>query len=174
MQEPMNAADRDYIPFVGNMGTPDLGVRESSVQISGECPVPPSAPLVPKPSVSKLVVSPGTPLACTGCHRVGMPLYYLKRSNGKYDVLCFDNGKGCWEHSGVSLCTYIDDEAQCTDLAEFLVTYGEETDLVRRAVCSRHVPAVLNSARSYRVYPIDDFLGGGLVGATVGVSHPGA
>ena len=98
----------------------------------------------------------GTPLACTACHRVGMSVYYLKRSNGKYDVLCSDNGNGCYEHSARSLCTYIDkDEAQCTDLAEFMVVYGVANDLMRRTVCSRHVPAVLGGAPVYVLYPLD-------------------
>lgn len=109
-----------------------------------------------KPSKSIIYVGYGTPLACTSCHRTGMEFYYLKRSNGKYDVLCFDNGKGCWEHSCRSLCSYIDiDAAQCTDLSEWMVIYGAETDLSRKAVCARHVPAVLSNSSSYRIYPID-------------------
>ena len=90
------------------------------------------------------------------CHRVGMPAYYLKRSNGLYAVLCFDSGKGCWEHSGRSLCSYSDpDGAQCSDLAEFSVIYGYETDLIARALCARHVATGLSNARSYRVVPLD-------------------
>ena len=94
----------------------------------------------------------GTPLACTQCHRIDMPVYYLKRANAKYDVLCSD----CYAHSSRSLCTYIDrDEAQCMDLAEFIVVYGQANDLMRRAVCSRHVPAVLGGAPVYVLYPLD-------------------
>jgi len=104
-----------------------------------------------------LIVSPGTTIACTCCHRIDMPAYYLKRSNGKYDVLCFDNGSGCWEHSGIGLCSFIDrDEAQCMDLAEWTVVYGPNTDLSRKCVCSRHIPAVLGNASEYRIYPLDD------------------
>jgi hypothetical protein len=104
---------------------------------------------------TQILVGKGVQLACTGCHRVGMPFYYLKRSNGKYDLLCFDNGRGCWETSGRSLCSYTDrDEAQCQDLAEFNVVYGNDTELLRRAVCSRHIPAVLGGASAYQLFPI--------------------
>jgi len=104
----------------------------------------------------RLVVSPGTPLACTCCHRMNMPAYYLKRSNGKYEVLCFANGQGCWERSSRTLCTYTDSTEQCMDLAEFAVTYGAANDMTRRAVCSRHIPAVMSGAPEYRIYPIDE------------------
>jgi hypothetical protein len=105
---------------------------------------------------SQILVPSGTPLACTSCHRIGMPIYYLKRSNGKYDVLCYDNGKGCWEHSARGNCSYTDpEESQCMDLAEWVVVYGNDTDLARRVVCSRHVPAVLVNASEYRLYPCD-------------------
>ncbi len=128
-----------------------------------------------QPSVSEIRVSPGSPLACTSCHRVGMPIYYMKRANGKYDVLCFDHGKGCWEHSSRNLCTFVDDEAQCCDLAEWQVIYGDDNDMMKRAVCSRHVPAVLNNSHSYRIFPIDvDYLAGGIPSATVEMSLPGA
>lgn len=105
------------------------------------------------PKTPILRMGAGTPLACTQCHRIDMPVYYLKRANAKYDVLCSD----CYAHSSRSLCTYIDrDEAQCMDLAEFIVVYGQANDLMRRAVCSRHVPAVLGGAPEYRLYPLDD------------------
>lgn len=177
--KPMNALAQDPVHFRFGAETPDLGVAfpQDTIPgyIAGTHPTPPPPLAVARPLESKLVVSPGTPLACTSCHRMGMPVYYLKRCNGRYDVLCFDNGKGCWEHSARSLCNYVDGEAQCTDLAEWLVVYGEDTDLIRRAVCSRHVAAVLSGARSYRLYPIDDdFLAGGVIPATVELSRPGA
>ena len=103
----------------------------------------------------KILVGPNTPLACTQCHRMDMGVYYLKRSNGKYEVLCFDNGNGCWERSARALCSYSDPREQCLDLAEFAVLYGPAHDLTRRTVCLRHLPAVLSDAPEYRVYPID-------------------
>jgi hypothetical protein len=42
------------------------------------------------------------------------------------------------------------------DLAEYLVVYGTETEMTRRAVCARHVPAVLGGASGYQIFPIDD------------------
>lgn len=103
-----------------------------------------------------IYVSPGTPLACTSCHRMDMPAYYLKRANGKYEVLCFANGQGCWERSSRYLCTYADGLDQCMDLAEFVVMYGVANDMTRRAICARHIPAVMSGAPEYRIYPIDE------------------
>jgi len=139
--------------------TEELRASQSTSQDADEFPaygslaVPPAELLTPKPQI---LVGAGTPLACTSCHRVGMAAYYLKRSNGLYAVLCFDSGKGCWEHSSRSLCSYSDpDGAQCSDLAEFSVIYGYETDLTARALCARHVATGLSNARSYRVVPLD-------------------
>ena len=142
--------------------------------ITGTQPAPLPPLMEPVPTESKIVVGPGTPLACTCCHRMGMALYYMKRSNGKYDVLCFDNGKGCWEHSARGLCTFVDEDgAQCTDLAEWVVIYGEETDLQKRAVCSRHIAGVLSGSRAYRIYPIDnDLLGGASFTPRVEPTYP--
>ena len=105
--------------------------------------------------INQLLVSPGTPLACTQCHRMNMPAYYLKRSNGKYEVLCFGHGQGCWERSSRTLCSYTDSTEECMDLAEFNVVYGPAHDLTRRTVCLRHLSAVMSGAPEYRVYPLD-------------------
>lgn len=116
-------------------------------------PYNPQEEEIPTPQI---LVGKGVQIACTHCHRLGMPFYYLKRSNGKYDLLCFDNGRGCWEQSGRALCSYIDrDDTQCQDLAEFSVVYGTDTETLRRAVCSRHIPAVLRGASAYQLFPID-------------------
>ena len=125
--------------------------------VIAEVPVPIAGLEIPKPGTTKIMVGAGTPIACTSCHRVGMEFYYLKRSNGKYSLLCFDKGKGCWEHSCLSLCSYVDpEEAQCTDLAEWNVVYVEDTENINRCVCTRHIPAVLTGATSYKVFPIDE------------------
>jgi hypothetical protein len=111
----------------------------------------------PKPSESKILLSHGTPLACTTCHRINMPFYYLKRCNGLYQVLCFDNGKGCWEHSARGLCSYIDREAsQCEYLAEWLISYNESNTLQTRATCTTHLSAMLGQGSEYKVFPIDN------------------
>lgn len=104
----------------------------------------------------KVAPSHGTTIACTKCGRLNAPQYYLKRSHGRYAVLCFDNGQGCWERSGASNCTYIDQHmAQCPDLAEWVVAYGEDK-LKERHVCSIHVAAVLTDVSEHRVYPLQD------------------
>ena len=104
----------------------------------------------------KLVPSHGTTIACTKCARLNAPSYYLKRSHGRYAVLCFDNGQGCWERSATSLCSYVDQtETQCTDLAEWVVAYGPDM-IKERHVCGIHVSATLSDATEYRVFALED------------------
>lgn len=100
--------------------------------------------------------SHGTTLACTKCGALNAPAYYLKRSHGRYAVLCFNQGDGCWEHSSNSNCSYVDQyQAQCMDLAEWVVAYGE--DMVKeRHVCALHVAAVLSDVAVHKVFPIQD------------------
>jgi hypothetical protein len=104
---------------------------------------------------SNLIVNPGTPLACSSCFRTGAETYYLKRNSGKYAVLCFDKGFGCWEKSSRTCCSYTDQhQAQCEELAEFEVVYGNT--LSRRGVCAVHVGAVLTAdIPHYKIYPLD-------------------
>jgi hypothetical protein len=100
--------------------------------------------------------SHGTTLACTKCGALNAPAYYLKRSHGRYAVLCFNNGDGCWEHSSNSNCSYVDQYmSQCMDLAEWVVAYGEDM-LKERHVCSIHVAAVLSDSAVHKVFPIQD------------------
>lgn len=100
--------------------------------------------------------SHGTTLACTKCGALNAPAYYLKRSHGRYAVLCFNQGAGCWEHSANSICSYVDQlQAQCADLAEWVVAYGEDM-LRERHVCSMHVAAVLSDAAVHKVFPLQD------------------
>lgn len=102
-----------------------------------------------------LQLSHGTTLACTNCGRLNAPAFYLKRSHGRYAVLCFDHGQGCWERSARSMCSYVDQhQAQCPDLAEYAVAYGKDK-LKERHVCALHVPAVLSDAEHF-VYPLQD------------------
>jgi hypothetical protein len=103
-----------------------------------------------------LLPSHGTTIACTKCGRLEAPGYYLKRSHGRYAVLCFDNGAGCWEHSSRANCSYVDQHsAQCMELAEWAVAYGPDL-LKQRSVCALHVPAVLSDASEHRIYPLED------------------
>lgn len=104
----------------------------------------------------KLMPSRGTTIACTKCGRLEAPAYYLKRSHGRYAVLCFDNGQGCWERSSHGNCSYVDQySSQCMELAEWAIAYGP--DMVKeRHVCSLHVPAVLSDATEHRVFALED------------------
>ena len=105
---------------------------------------------------ARIMPSHGTTVACTVCGRLNAPAYYLKRSHGRYAVLCFDGGQGCWEHSANSACTYVDQHStQCMDLAEWVVAYGPDM-LKERHVCSIHVPAVLSDVSEHRIYPLED------------------
>lgn len=94
-------------------------------------------------------------LACSSCHRTDMETYYLRRSAGKYVVLCFDGGQGCWEQSSRTCCSYVDPlGVQCEELVEFNVVYGET--MSQRGVCGVHVGAVLTGdVPSYKIYPVD-------------------
>ena len=105
---------------------------------------------------TKVIPSHGTTIACTKCGRLGAPAYYLKRSHGRYAILCFAHGEGCWEHSANSNCSYVDQHStQCMELAEWAVTYGPDL-LKERQVCSMHIQAVLSDATEHRIYPLQD------------------
>lgn len=100
-----------------------------------------------------LVASHGTTIACSSCGRLNAPAFYLKRSHGRYVVLCFDNGEGCWEHSSNSNCSYTDQHAaQCVDLAEWIVTYGVDM-LKERHVCALHCRQSCGSCGCRRYRP---------------------
>jgi hypothetical protein len=104
----------------------------------------------------KLSPSFGTTIACTNCARLNAPAYYLKRSHGRYSVLCFDHGNGCWEHSTRVNCSYVDQHsAQCVDLAEWVVAYGPDM-LKERHVCAIHVAGVLGDSTEHRIFPLQD------------------
>lgn len=104
----------------------------------------------------KLMPSHGTTIACTKCGRLEAPAYYLKRSHGRYAVLCFSGGEGCWEHSSHANCSYVDQySSQCMDLAEWVVAYGSDM-LKERQVCSLHVAAVLSDATVHKVFALED------------------
>ena len=104
----------------------------------------------------KIVPSHGTTVACTKCARLNAPAYYLKRSHGRYAVLCFDNGQGCWERSATSLCSYVDQtDTQCMDLAEWVVAYGPDM-IKERHVCGMHISGVLSDVTEHRVFALQD------------------
>lgn len=98
----------------------------------------------------------GTTVSCTRCGRLDASAYYLKHSHGKYALLCFDGGNGCWERSAHSNCSYVDPHTtQCLDLAEWVVAYGQDM-LKERHVCSMHVAAVLSDVSEHRVFALED------------------
>src|ERR1039458_946912 len=104
----------------------------------------------------KIVPSHGTTVACTKCARLNAPAYFLKRSHGRYAVLCFDNGQGCWERSATSLCSYVDQtDTQCMDLAEWVVAYGPDM-IKERHVCGMHISGVLSDVTEHRVFALQD------------------
>ena len=104
----------------------------------------------------KIVPSHSTTVACTKCARLNAPAYYLKRSHGRYAVLCFDNGKGCWEHAANSLCSYTDQfDTQCMEMAEWVVAYGPDM-LKERHVCGMHISGVLSDVTEHRIFAIQD------------------
>jgi hypothetical protein len=106
--------------------------------------------------MSIIVASPGTPLVCFKCHDTEARAYRMRRLAGKYILLCFKEGVGCWERTPHMPCEFKDSEGiQCTLLAEWKVCFGADM-LVRTDVCCIHVGAVLSDVSEHRVFPIDE------------------
>lgn len=103
-----------------------------------------------------LIPSPGTPLVCHVCQDIEAPQYRLRRQAGKYILLCYKNGEGCWERHPARNCEYTDNQGvECTLLAEWTVGFGKD-QLVKTHVCSVHVGAVLSDVSEHTVTPLDE------------------
>ena len=107
-------------------------------------------------STPVFTVAPDTIVACAKCHDIDAPEYRLRRIMGRYALLCFKNGDGCWEHSPRPTCEFKDHEGvQCQFSAEVHVTYGTD-ETVSSDVCPLHVGAVMTPAcGKITVYPLD-------------------
>lgn len=105
--------------------------------------------------VQEIRLAVATKAVCTLCHREDAPYLYLKRSRGKYDLLCMDfEGKGCYAQSTRTICCYVDsDHVQCTQLAEYKITAADGTVAVD--ACSDHVGRCLGTSIEHLIYPLD-------------------
>ena len=103
-----------------------------------------------------IVATPETIVACAKCFDTEAQEYRLRRIMGRYVLLCFKNGDGCWEHSPRPTCSYKDHEGvQCQFPAEALVTYGAD-QTISESVCALHVGACLTPAHGkITVYPLE-------------------
>jgi hypothetical protein len=106
-----------------------------------------------------ILLSFGTKAVCTDCGREDAPFFYLKRSHGFYEMLCrLADGSGCWPNSPRTLCRHIDqDQVQCTQLAEYKVTFGGDQTVETESCCEhlgRMVAAI--PCNVHYVYPLED------------------
>lgn len=107
-------------------------------------------------SAPVIVATPETLVACAKCHDVAAPEYRLRRVMGRYVLLCFKGGDGCWERSPQPTCSFKDEQGvQCQFPAEALVAYGAD-QTVTESVCALHVGACLTPAHGkITVYPVE-------------------
>lgn len=88
-----------------------------------------------------------TPVACSECGTTGAAVYYLKRTRGLYALLCFQNGRGCWERTIHTCCSFVTGQGSvCTLQAEFEVVDSNGNRLA--TPCAGHLVMVLPSAQS--------------------------
>ena len=107
-------------------------------------------------SAPAIVATPETIVACAKCHDTDAQEYRLRRVMGRYVLLCFKNGDGCWEHSPRPMCSFKDHQGvSCGLPAEARVAYGEDQTAVED-VCALHVGACLTPAHGkITVYPLE-------------------
>lgn len=112
--------------------------------------------LVPEIVDQKILLSPHSKVSCTHCGREDAPVYYLRRSRGRYALLCFQGGSGCWENSAKPMCQHQDaNRMDCTQLAEWEVIYGIDGTATCQ-VCSDHLGAMMGDVAEHRVCPLED------------------
>jgi hypothetical protein len=107
-------------------------------------------------SAPVITATPDTLVACATCHDTDAPEYRLRRVMGRYVLLCFKNGDGCWERSPRPTCSFKDDQGvHCQIPAEVRITYGED-QTTHEDVCALHVGAMLTPAHGkITVYPLE-------------------
>jgi hypothetical protein len=108
------------------------------------------------PDVPLIRVVPGTIIACAKCHDTAAAEYRLRRVMGRYVLLCYKNGEGCWERSPLPMCSFKDAQGvPCGYPAEARVAYGQDQTLTED-VCALHVGACLTPAvGKITVYPLE-------------------
>ena len=108
------------------------------------------------PEEPRIVAPPGTIVACAMCHDIEAPQYRLRRVMGRYILLCFKGGQGCWERHPVPMCSFKDEQGvQCGTPAEMRVAFGRD-QVVFQDVCALHLGACMTPAHGQAtVYPLD-------------------
>lgn len=107
-------------------------------------------------AVPALTATPETILACAKCHDTAAPEYRLRRVMGRYVLLCYRGGEGCWERSPRPTCSFKDHQGvPCGFPAEARVAYGQD-QTATEDVCAVHVGACLTPAHgAITVYPLE-------------------
>lgn len=142
------------------------GYRESDYDVNYdvfEDDAAPNLPLLksmqtcsPWPGSPRLVAPPDVHLFCFSCGDVEAQELRLRRKAGKYILLCFKNGQGCWEHHPRPQCEHKDHEGiACKYQAEWEICFGpEKLDRVR--TCVAHVAPHLLDVTEHTIYKLDD------------------
>ena len=107
-----------------------------------------------QPSV--IVAPPDTIVYCHSCHDCAAPEYRLRRSCGKYILLCHRPGTadGCWGRTAKPMCAFKDQQGiQCTNAAEFHIAFGRDM-LMQTSRCVLHVAPALTDVGEHRVFAI--------------------
>jgi hypothetical protein len=104
--------------------------------------------------IKPLITStPDVLIYCANCYDTESPEYRLRRKSGKYLLLCFKNGEGCWERSPKPICSFKDNYGiQCTNQAEWEIAYGDNQTKTQR--CVIHVGQALSDVDEHRIYAV--------------------
>lgn len=104
----------------------------------------------------RIVATPETLVSCAICHDIAAPQYRLRRVMGRYILLCYKGGQGCWERHPTPTCAFKDEQGvQCSFPAEMRVCFGHD-QVVSQEVCALHLGAVMTPAHGpATVYPLD-------------------
>ena len=97
---------------------------------------------------------PGTGIACSKCGSQTADIYYLRCSHGRYDLLCYQQGRGCHENTPIPNCSFKGEFAiPCELRAEFLVS-DSCTSLEIGYACRDHVGKLTADGAAFIVAPV--------------------
>jgi hypothetical protein len=102
-----------------------------------------------------LVPLPTTLVICHKCKRIDAPMYFLRRSGGKYIPICYDNEGGCWKHETPYNCGWTDHmNVPCEQRAEWRIAYGKDK-LSTVNVCVMHIGVMLADTEEHTITRLD-------------------
>jgi len=99
----------------------------------------------------EIVATPDVIVYCDECHDCEAPEYRIRRSGGKYILLCYKDGQGCWERSPKTMCQFTDFQGvQCELAAEWHISYGA-CKVASTCRCSIHVAPALTDVGEHLI-----------------------